>query len=65
MADIAPYGNIKYVGSEQGTELPSSVFESLLIKNEINHQNGSLFSPHRNGTTEKRVAHFLKWPGTY
>ena len=38
IADISPYGNLKYVRTDQGTEFTSSTFELVLIKNKINHQ---------------------------
>ena len=61
IADISPYGNLKYVRTDQGTEFTSGTFESVLIKNKMNHQKPSPYSPHQNGTIERRGAQFLKW----
>ena len=60
IADISPYGNLKYVRTDQGTEFTSGTFESVLIKNKINHQKTSTYSPHQNGTILITVSrHFL------
>ena len=53
IADISPYGNLKYVRTDEGTEFTSGAFESVLIKNKINHQKTSPYSPHKNGTIER------------
>ena len=41
IADISPYGNLKYVRTDQGTEFTSGAFESVLTKNKINRQKTS------------------------
>ena len=53
IADISPYGSFKYVRTDQGTEFTSGAFESILIKNKIDHQKTSPYSPHQNGTIER------------
>ena len=50
IADIAPYGNIKCIRSDQEIEF---TFESLLIKNKINHQKVSLYLPYQNNAIER------------
>ena len=50
---MRPHGDIKCVRSDQGTEFTSAVFESLLIKNKIQHQKSAPYSPHQNGTIER------------
>lgn len=52
IADVAPYGKIKCIRSDNGTEFTSSVFQSLLCKNVIRHETSAPYSPHQNGTAE-------------
>lgn len=37
IADVAPYGKIKCIRSDNGTEFTSKEFQSLLSKNAIRH----------------------------
>ena len=53
IADVAPYGKIKCIRSDDGTEYTSSEFQSLLSKNVIRHETLAPYSPHRNGTAER------------
>ena len=53
ISDSAPYGKIKCIRSDNGTEFTSHEFESVLIKNQISHQFSSPYSPHQNGTAER------------
>ena len=53
MADSSTNGNSKYVRTNQGTEFTSVAFNSVLIKNKINHQKTSPYSTHQNGTIER------------
>ncbi len=53
ISDVAPYGKIKCIRSDNGTEFTSSVFESLLSKNTIRHETSAPYSPHQNGTAER------------
>lgn len=53
LADIAPFGKIKRIRSDNGTEFKSNQFESLLRKNLIKHESSVPYSPHQNGTVER------------
>ena len=53
LADIAPYGKLKRLRSDNGTEYTSESFESLMINNQIRHEFSSPYSPHQNGTAER------------
>ena len=53
LADSAPYGTIKRLRSDNGTEFTNNQFESLLIENKIKHEFSSPHSPHQNGTVER------------
>ncbi len=53
IADTAPYGSIKCVRSDNGTEFMAKEFQSLLSKNGIRHETSAPYSPHQNGTAER------------
>lgn len=53
LADIAPYGEIKCIWSDDGTEFTSKSFKELMIKNKIRHETSAPYSPHQNGTAER------------
>ena len=53
LADCAPYGSVKCIRSDNGTEFTSGAFESLLIKHSIKHERSAPYSPHQNGTIER------------
>lgn len=53
IADVAPYGKIKCIRSDNGTEFTSSAFQSLLCQNAIRHETSAPWSPHQNGTAER------------
>ena len=53
LADIAPYGQIKTLRSDNGTEFTCSGFESLLVQNKVRHEFSAPYSPHQNGTVER------------
>lgn len=53
IADIAPYGTITCVRSDNGTEFMAKEFQSLLSKNRIRHETSAQNSPHENGTAER------------
>ena len=68
LADCAPYGKVKTIRSDNGTEFTSEDFSSLLRKNNIKHERSVPYSPHQNGTAERqwrtifemgRCMHFL------
>ena len=54
LADCAPYGKVKTIRSDNGTEFTSEDFSSLLRKNNIKHERSAPYSPHQNGTAERQ-----------
>ena len=52
-ADTAPYGKIKCVRSDNGTEFMGENYQELLSKNGIKHETSAPYSPHQNGTAER------------
>ena len=53
LVDIAPFGQIKTLRSDNGTEFTCSGFESLLVQNKVRHEFSAPYSPHQNGTVER------------
>ena len=53
LADSSPYGKVKSIRSDNGTEFTSQAFENLLIKHSIKHERSAPYSPHQNGTVER------------
>ena len=53
LADIAPYGNIKRLRTDQGTEYTCKNFQDLIIENKIHHEMSAPYSSHQNGTAER------------
>lgn len=53
LADVAPYGKIKRLRSDNGTEYTAKSFKSLMVKNGIRHETSAPYSPHQNGTAER------------
>jgi hypothetical protein len=53
LADSAPYGSVRTLRSDNGTEYTSEVFQELLRKNKIKHETSAPYSPHQNGTAER------------
>lgn len=53
LADVTPYGSVKCVRSDNGTEFTGQEFQSLLTKNNIRHEFSAPYSPHQNGTAER------------
>jgi len=53
LADIAPYGEVKCIRSDNGTEFTGRDFQTLLTKNRIRHETSAPYSPHQNGTAER------------
>jgi hypothetical protein len=51
LADSAPYGEIKRLRSDNGTEFTNQDFETLLRKNKIRHETSAPYS--QNGTAER------------
>lgn len=53
LADSAPFGKVKCIRSDNGTEFTSEAFRSLMRKNQIRHDTSAPYSPHQNGTAER------------
>ena len=53
LADSAPFGEIKCLRSDNGSEYTSRAYESLLRKHRIRHETSAPYSPHQNGTAER------------
>ena len=53
LADSAPYGKVKCLRSDNGTEFTSESFENLLLKHGMKHKKSAPYSPHQNGTAER------------
>ena len=53
LADTAPYGTVKHIRSDNGTEFTCKGFKSLLVKYCIKHETSAPYLPHQNGTVER------------
>ena len=53
LSDIAPFGTVKRLRSDNGTEFTGEEFESVLRRNSIRHEFSAPHSPHQNGTVER------------
>lgn len=53
LADVSPFGNVKCVRTDNGTEFTGREFQALLNKKSIRHKSSAPYSPHQNGTTER------------
>ena len=53
LADSAPFGNVKCLRSDNGTEFICSAFKTLLRDNLIRHETSAPYSPHQKGTAER------------
>jgi len=53
LADTAPYGKIKCIRSDNGTEFTGKDYQALLSSNGIRHETSAPHSPHQNGTAER------------
>ena len=53
LADSAPFGEIKCLRSDNGSEYTSRAYEALLRKHRIRHETSAPYSPHQNGTAER------------
>jgi len=52
LADTAPYGKVKCIRSDNGTEFTGQGYQALLCRNRIRHETSAPYSPHQNGTAE-------------
>lgn len=53
LADMAPYGNVTCIRSDNGTEFTGQGYQALLRRNRIRHETSAPYSPHQNGTAER------------
>ena len=53
IADVAPYGKIKCIRSDNGTEFTGQEFQFLLRSNGIRQETSAPYSPHQNGTAKR------------
>lgn len=53
LADMAPYGRIQRLRSDNGTEFTAKHFKNLLVKNGIRHETSAPYSRHQNSTAER------------
>ena len=53
LADSAPFGKVKCLRSDNGSEYTSEAFKSLLKRHCIRHDTSAPYSPHQNGTAER------------
>ncbi|KAK3895510.1 hypothetical protein Pcinc_000749 [Petrolisthes cinctipes] len=53
IASMSPYGTVKRLRTDNGTEFTSESFRSLMIRNHIKQEFSAPYSPHQNGTVER------------
>ena len=53
LADTSPYGKVKRLRSDNGGEYINEEFRSLMLKNQIKHEEFEPHSPHQNGPAER------------
>ena len=53
-ADVAPYGKVKRIRSDNGGEFMNKEFKSLLRTKGIKHETSCPYSPHQNGSVERQ-----------
>ena len=53
LADSAPFGDVKCIRSDNGTEFTCNAFKTLLRNNRVRHETSAPYSPHQNGTAER------------
>ena len=54
LSDIAPYGIVKKLRSDHGTEFTSGEFQSIMLDRGIRHIKSAPRSPHQNGRIERQ-----------
>lgn len=55
IADVAPYGKIKCMRYDNGTEYTGRDFQALMNRSIIRHETLAPYSPHQNGIAEQRT----------
>ena len=53
LSDSSPYGSVRRLRTDNGTEYTCAEFKSLMLKNKIKHEFSAPYSPHQNGTAER------------
>ena len=53
MADTAPFGSVKYIRSDNGSEFTWNSYQSFLRKHRIRHNTSAPYSHHQNGTAKR------------
>lgn len=53
LADSSPYGQVKCLRSDNGSEFMGDLFQTLLREKGIKHETSCPYSPHQNGTAER------------
>ena len=53
LSDVSPYGKVRCMRSDNGTEFTCNDFQTLMRKNKIRHETSAPYSPHQNGTSER------------
>jgi hypothetical protein len=53
IADARPYGDVRVIRSDGGTEFTGSSFKQVLVDNGIKHETSAPYSPHQNGVAER------------
>ena len=53
LADIAPYGVVKRLRTDNGTEYDNESYRNLMRKKSIKLEHSAPYSPHQNGTAER------------
>ena len=54
LADVAPYGCVKRLRSDNGGEFISKEFKELMLDSKIKHETSAPRSPHQNGSAERQ-----------
>ena len=54
LSDMAPYGRVKSIRSDQGGEFESKEIHKLFLDNKFVHERSAPHSPHQNGTAERQ-----------
>ena len=52
LADITPYGHVKCLWTDDGTEFTTEPFQRLFVLNRIKHEQSAPYSLHQNGIVE-------------
>ena len=66
LADVPPFGKVKCLKSDNGSEFISKYFEVLLVSYGIRHEKSAPHSPHQNGTAQLGAGtHYLRWVDVY